>query len=106
MAAGGYNNLSSYRLGVSPFATNGLNLQLSIQTGTRLPQLTWPTVGGKSYVVGVADQLGATNVWSNIYVITETNVPVGMPGAQSYVDALSVFALGASNRFYRVHLQE
>jgi len=105
IGATGYNNLTSYRLGVNPFATNVFAPLLSIQPGTGYPQLTWPTIGGKTYSVSVTDQLGAANSWTNIYVVTEYNIPVGMLGTQSYVDSLSVFAPSASNRFFRVQLQ-
>lgn len=105
VTASGRNNLSCYQLGVSPFATNVLNVHISIQSGTGYPQLTWPTIGGKTYAVAMTNWLGWTNNWPIIYAVTETNVPVGMPGTQSYIDPLSVFSSTSSNRFYRVQLQ-
>ncbi len=105
VTASGRNNLSCYQLGVNPFATNVLNLRISIQSDTGYPQLTWPTIGGKTYRVAMTNRLGWTNNWPTIYVVTETNAQVGMPGTQSYTDSLSVFNSTSSNRFYRVQLQ-
>jgi autotransporter-associated beta strand protein len=102
--ANGYNNLECFLLGISPFATNVFNLQLSVQPPGGYPQLSWSAIGGKSYSVSMANQFGPTNNWANIYSVTETNVAVGMPGTESYVDSFSAFT-SESNRFYRVQLQ-
>ena len=104
IAPSGKNNLSCFQLGVSPFATNVFNLQISMQSGSGYPQLTWSTIGGKTYGASMASRLGSPNTWTTIYVVTETNAPVGMPGTQSYIDFFSVFNPASSNRFYRIQL--
>jgi hypothetical protein len=106
LAASGRSNSSCYQLGVSPLAINVFKPQFLIQPATGRPELTWAAIGGKSYTVSLATQLGPTNNFTTMYAVTETNVAVGMPGTQTYVDSLSAFSPGASNRYYRVHLQQ
>ena len=105
MAACGYDYIDCYRLGVSPFATNVFGLHLLIQPGNGRPQLTWPSIGGKTYNVCVASLIGQFNFFQLASTNTETNVAIGLPGAQTYVDTQSVFSSGSSNRFYRIQLR-
>jgi autotransporter-associated beta strand protein len=102
--AGGYDNLQCYQLGVSPLATNVFNLTLNIQNGSGLPQLSWATIGGRTYTVAAANGLGGTNAFQGLYTVTETNVAVGMPGRQTYVDPTSVNEQTGDARDYRVQV--
>jgi hypothetical protein len=56
--------------------------------------------------VYLANQLGGSTNFQSVYTVTETNAAVGVSGNQTYVDSLSTFSAGASNRYYRVHLQQ
>jgi hypothetical protein len=105
IAANGKSNLSCYQLGVSPLSTNFFNVRIFIQSETGRPQLTWSTIGGKSYGVDTSIELNPASDWKSIYTISETNAPVGMSGTQFYIDPVSAFHTGSSNRFYRIHLQ-
>ena len=84
IAASCYNNLDCFLLGVSPLVPKVFNLQLSIQPATGYPQLSWSSIGGKTYSVGVAGKLGGTNNFVSNYLITETNAAVGVSGTKTF----------------------
>jgi hypothetical protein len=106
LAASGRSNSSCYQLGISPLTINVFKPQFFLQPTTGRPELIWATIGGKTYGVYSANQLGGSTNFQSVYTVTETNAAVGVSGTQTYVDSLSTFSSGASNRYYRVHLQQ
>jgi hypothetical protein len=106
LARNGRTNLECYQLGVTPLDPQAdLKLQITLP-GADHPQLTWGTVGGKTYNVCLETNLAGGTGFSSVHTVTETNAAVGMPGLQTYVDSSSVLVSGASNRFYRVQLRQ
>ena len=107
-AANGFNNLQCYRLGLDP--TNPLSTfraQVSIQSGTGYPQLTWSSVGGKTYAVEYANSLALTGAsFTQALTMTATNVPAGVESSETFVDnyTLTGGPPGTNSRFYRVRL--
>jgi hypothetical protein len=105
LARNGRSNLECYQLGLNPLDPQAnLKLQLNLQAGTRCPQLTWSTIGGKTYDVLSGNSLAGG--LHTVYTVPETNAPVGMTGTQTYVDPLSVASPGATNRYYRIQLHQ
>ena len=105
LARNGRSNLECYQLGLNPLDPQAnLKLQFTLQAGTRCPQLTWSTIGGKAYDVFSGDSLGGG--LRTVYTVPETNAAVGMTGNQTYVDPLSVASSGATNRYYRIQLHQ
>ena len=107
-AANGFNNLQCYLLGLDP--TNPLSTfraQVSVQTGTGFPQLTWSSVGAKTYAVEYANNLTVSGAgFAQALTMTETNVPAGVESTETFVDDYSLTGgpPGTGSRFYRVRL--
>lgn len=107
-AANGFSNLQCYWLGLDP--TNPLSTfraQVSVQSGTGYPQLTWSSVGGKTYAVEYANRLAlAGTSFTQALTLTETNVPAGVESVETFVDnyTLTGGPPGTNSRFYRVRL--
>jgi hypothetical protein len=101
LARNGRTNLECYQLGLNPLDPNAnLSLAVHLQSGTGYPQLSWPTIGGKTYFVESASvPLPAS--FQTVAQLTETNVAVGMPGSASWSDSVSAHT-NASSRFYRL----
>lgn len=105
-AANQFSNLQCYWLGLDPTNPNStFRAQASIQPGTGYPQITWGSVGGKTYSVEYAN--GFTGAGGNFTValtVTETNVAVGVESMATFVDnyTLTGGVTGANGRFYRV----
>ena len=103
LARNGRSNLDCYQLGISPLDPQAdLKLQINLQAGSGYPQVTWPTIGGKTYDVCSGGSLAGG--LQSVYTVTETNAAVGMTGTHTYVDPLSVSFFGATNRYYRIQL--
>jgi hypothetical protein len=81
--------------------------QASLQSGTGYAQISWTSVGGKRYAVEYADRLTfpATS-FTQAVLVTETNVPAGVEGTETFVDdyALTGGPPSTNARFYRVKL--
>jgi len=107
-AANGFSNLQSYRLGLDP--TNPLSTfraAVSFQAGTGYPQLTWSSVGAKTYAVEYANGGGVAGItFTQALTRAETNVPAGVESTEMFVDDYSLTGgpQVAGSRFYRVRL--
>ena len=105
VAANGFNNLQCYWLGLDPtnpqstFKTQAIN-----QPGTGYPQISWNSIGGKTYTVEYANSLAVPAAFTKVLTVTETNVPAGVEGTQTFVDnyTLTGGPTGANGRYYRV----
>jgi hypothetical protein len=107
IAANGFSNLQCYWLGLDP--TNPLStfrVQAVIQPGTGYPQISWNSVGGKTYTVEYASKLTAPADFTPVLTVTETNVPAGAASTQTFVDnyTLTSGPPGTNGRYYRVAL--
>jgi len=105
-AANGLSNLHCYWLGLDP--TNPLSTfraSVTVQTGTGYPQLSWSSVGGRSYAVEYANGL-SVSTFVQALTVTETNVPDGVESVGTFVDDYSRTGglPGTGSRFYRVRL--
>ena len=107
-AANGFSNLQCYWLGLDP--NNPLSTfraSVSVQNGTGYPQLTWSSVGSRTYAVEYANSLNASGAsFTQALTMTETNVPAGVEGTETFVDdyTLTGGPPGTHSRFYRVRL--
>jgi hypothetical protein len=106
-AANGFSNLQCYLLGLdptNPFST--FRAQVSVQAGTGFPQLTWSSVGARTYVVEYANSLATGTSFTQALTMTETNVPAGVESTETFVDDYSLTggSPGNGSRFYRVRL--
>jgi hypothetical protein len=107
IAANGFSNLQCYWLGLDPnnplstFKTQG-----AIQSGTGYPQISWNSIGGKTYTVEYANDLALPAAFTQVWTVTETNVPAGVQSTQTFVDnyTLTGGPPGPSGRYYRVTL--
>jgi len=108
MAVNRFSNLQSYWLGLDPTNPNStFRAQASVQSGTGYPEITWSSVGGKSYTVEYANSLsGAGGGFTPALTVTETNVPAGVESTETFVDDYSLTGgpPGANSRLYRVKL--
>jgi hypothetical protein len=107
-AANHFSNLQCYWLGLDPTNPNStFRAQASLQSGTGYAQISWTSVGGKRYAVEYADRLTfpATS-FTQAVLVTETNVPAGVEGTETFVDdyALTGGPPSTNARFYRVKL--
>jgi hypothetical protein len=105
IAANGFSNLECYWLGLDP--NNPLSTfktQVIIQPGTGYPQISWNSIGGKTYTVEYADNLALLAAFTPAWTVTETNVPAGVASTQAFVDnyTLTGGPPGANGRYYRV----
>lgn len=107
-AANGLSNLECYWLGLDPAnPLSTFRAQASLQAGTGYPQLTWGSVGGKTYAVEYANSLAGPGAgFVPALTVTETNVPAGAPNVETFVDNYSLTGgpPGTKTRFYRVRL--
>ena len=105
MAANGFNNLQSYWLGLDPTDPHStFAIQATIQPGTGYPQISWNTIGGKTYTVEYADTLVLPAVFTPAFIVTETNVAPGAKSTQTFVDNYNLTGgpPGPKGRYYRV----
>jgi hypothetical protein len=105
IAANGFSNLQCYWLGLDP--NNPLSTfktQVIIQPGTGYPQISWNSIGGKTYTVEYANNLAPPSAFVPALTVTETNVPAGVQSTQTFVDnyTLTGGPPGPSGRYYRV----
>lgn len=107
-AANGFSNLQNYSLGLDPTNPNStFRAQASIQSGTGYPQISWSSVGGKTYAVEYANSLTASGAnFTQVLTVMETNVPAGVESTETFVDdyTLTGGPPGTKSRFYRVKL--
>ena len=106
-AANGFSNLQCYWLGLNPGdPTATFGVQCGVQPLTGYPRITWNSVGGKTYAVEYANQLGGNgSSFVPALTVTETSVAAGVQTTSFVVDNYSVTG-GPPNsgRFYRVRL--
>jgi len=105
VAANGFNNLQCYWLGLDPTNPRStFKAQAISQPVTGYPQISWNSVGGKTYTVEYANQLGLHTAFTPAVTVTETNVPAGVESMHTFVDnyALTGGPPGAKGRYYRV----
>jgi len=107
-AANKLNNLQCYWLGLDPTNPNStFKVQAAVQPGTGYSQITWSSVGGKTYAVEYANSLVASDAsFTQALTVTETNVPAGVESTETYVDdyTLTGGPPGANGRYYLVRL--
>ena len=107
IADNGYNYLQCYELGFNPLnSASTFNVRAGVQPVTNYPRITWNSVGGKTYAVQYANNLGGSgSSFVQALTVTETNVLAGVQTTSSFVDDYSLTG-GAfsSSRFYRVML--
>jgi hypothetical protein len=105
-AANQFSNLQCYWLGLDPTNPNStFRAQASLQSGTGYPQISWSSVGGKSYAVEYEDGLTISGTsFTQALMVTETNVPAGVESSEIFVDdyTLTGGPPGTDGRFYRV----
>jgi len=104
-AANQFSNLQCYWLGLDPTNPNStFRAQAGLQAGPGYPQISWSSVGGKSYAVEYADGLTSGASFTPALMVTETNVPAGVESTETFVDdgTLTGGPPGTSSRFYRV----
>jgi hypothetical protein len=105
IAANGFSNLQCYWLGLDPdnplstFKMQGLS-----QPGTGYPQISWNSIGGKTYAVEFANTLAWPAAFTPALTVTETNVPAGATNMQTFVDdyTLTSGPPGPNGRYYRI----
>jgi len=105
--ANGFNNLQNFQLGLDPTDPQStFKAQAARQPGTGYPQISWNSIGGKSYNVEYANGLTSPATFALALTVTETNVPAGAAGTQTFVDDYSLTggAPGSNGRYYRVKL--
>jgi hypothetical protein len=107
-AANQFSNLQCYWLGLDPTSPSStFRAQASLQSGTGYPQISWSSVGGKSYAVEYADSLTVSGAgFTPALTVTETNVPAGVESTETFVDDYTLTGAppGTNSRFYRVRL--
>jgi len=106
-AANGLSNLQCYRLGLDPGnPLSTFRAQASLQAGTGYVQLTWGSVGGRTYAVEYADTASSGMNFIQAVTITETNAAPGVVSTETFVDDYSLTGgpPGTGSRFYRIRL--
>ena len=107
LAANGFNNLQCFRLGLDPTDPRStFAAQASRQAGTGYPQISWNSIGGKTYALEYANSLAVPLAFTSALTVTETNVPAGVVSMQTFVDnyTLTGGQPGSNGRYYRVKL--
>ena len=107
IATNGYNNLQCYELGFNPFDSAAtFSVQAGVQPITDYPCITWNSVGGKTYAIQYANNLGGSgSSFVQALTVTETNVAAGVQTTHFFVDNYSLTGGSFTNsRFYRVML--
>jgi hypothetical protein len=105
IAANGFSNLQCYWLGLGPInPLSTFKVQAASQPGTGYPQISWNSIGGKTYTVEYANNLALPAAFAQALTVTETNVPAGVESTQTFVDnyTLTGGPPGAHGRYYRV----
>jgi hypothetical protein len=103
MAANGFNNLECYWLGLDPTsASSTFQTQVSIQPATGHPEISWNSIGGKTYTMEYANDVAGP--FTPALTVTETNVAPGVTSAETFVDdyAFTGGPPGTNGRCYRV----
>ncbi len=105
IAANGFSNLHCYWLGLDP--TNPLSTfkaQAISQPGTGYPQISWNSIGGKTYTVEYANSLAVPVAFTPAWTVTESNVSPGVESMQTFVDNYTFTGgpPGTNGRYYRV----
>jgi len=106
-AANGFSNLQSYRLGLDPTAAvPTFKAWMTRQPVTGYPQISWNSVGGKSYRIEYANSLAHPNAFAPALTVAETNVAAGAASTGVFVDdyTLTGGPPGVGGRYYRIIL--
>jgi hypothetical protein len=74
------------------------------QPSTGYPQISWNSIGGKTYTLEYATNLAVQSAFTPAFTVTETNVPPGAESTQTFVDnyTLTGGPLGVAGRYYRI----
>jgi hypothetical protein len=107
LAANGFNNLQCYQLGLNPTDPHStFQVQAVRQANTGYPQISWNSIGGKTYIVEYANNLAISGAFTPVLTMTETNVSAGAGSIQTFVDdyTLTGGPPGNNGRYYRVKL--
>ena len=105
IAANGFSNLHCYWLGLNPSNPNStFKVQAASQPGTGYPQISWNSIGGKTYAVEYANGLASPTSFTQALSMTETNVPAGVESKLTFVDTFTLTGgpPGLNGRYYRV----
>jgi hypothetical protein len=105
IAANGFSNLQCYWLGLNPLDPNStFKVQAASQPGTGYPQISWNSIGGKTYAVEYANSLASPTAFTQALSMTETNVPAGVESNLTFVDTFTLTGgpPGLNGRYYRV----
>jgi hypothetical protein len=105
IAANGFSNLQCYWLGLNPSDPNStFKVQAARQPGTGYPQISWNSIGGKTYAVEYANSLASPTAFTQALSMTETNVPAGVESKLMFVDTFTLTGgpPGLNGRYYRV----
>ena len=105
IAANGFSNLQCYWLGLNPSDPNStFKVQAARQPGTGYPQISWNSIGGKTYAVEYANSLASPTAFTQALSMTETNVPAGVASKLTFVDTFTLTGgpPGLNGRYYRV----
>jgi hypothetical protein len=107
-ALNGFNNLQSFHLGLDPSDPfSSFRATAGFEAGTGRPQITWTSVGARTYAVEYADGVGVAGIsFTQALTMTETNVPAGVASTERFIDDSSLTGgpPAAGSRFYRVRL--
>ena len=107
LAANGFNNLQCFLLGLDPTDPHStFKVWAFRQPATGFPQISWNSIGSKTYTVEYANSLSSSATFAQVLTVTETNVPAGVGNIQTFVDnyVLTGGPPGSSGRYYRVKL--
>jgi hypothetical protein len=107
IAANGFSNLQCYWLGLDPTdPLSTFKTTVTLQPGTGYLQITWNSVGGKTYTVEYANNLIMPVVFTSALTVTETNVAAGIASTHTFLDDFTLTGgpPGANGRYYRVTL--
>ena len=107
IAANGFDHLQCYLLGLDPTDPHStFKVQGACQSATGYPQISWNSIGGKTYSVQYANSLVTSTNFITALTVTETNVPAGVGSIQTFVDNYSLThgPPGTNGRYYRVKL--
>jgi hypothetical protein len=105
IAANGFSNLQCYWLGLNPDnPLSTFKTSVILQPGTGYPQITWNSVGGKTYTIEYANSLSSPDAFTPALILTETNVPAGVASMRAFLDDFTLTGgpPGANGRYYRV----
>lgn len=103
----GFSNEEEYRLGTHPVSDLSTFIFDRVVSTGSYPVISWTTVGGKSYSIGYNDNLMATNGFSWVTTVTETDVADGVNSEHTFTDMYTLTPVPSNGfRTYRVRLQE